>query len=301
MKFFSKKESLTQNLTFMALFSAINIIISLICAFSPIAAIFLMLLLPLTSALVAIYCKLKYFPIYAVATFGLSIVATLWNIQTTFFTVLPSIITGLIFGLISTKKLHPFWSVLIASILQAGITCAFIPLINAIFEVDIIMTFKNAFGLANSTNVNIIIPAFILTISFVQIILSYIITSNEIRKFDLDYSKTKANLLLVGIVGTLLPLSLFGFYFLSLEIAYVILIISFYFMSFAIVEFIELKYYRTLGLVGFFILMNIFIFALANINLKAGSSLLLFGVTPFCVSTISISVSFLQKKKEQIK
>lgn len=301
MSVFSKRVSIQQNMAFMGVMAAINIIIAVVAALSSIAGIFLILILPLTSVLVAIYCENKYFPIYAIATFGLSIVATLWNMQTTFFYVLPSLITGYVFGYSTKHKIHPVWSILCSSIIQGGITFAFIPLINFIFEVDIIGTFKTAFGLTSSTSVDIIIPSFILAISLVQIILSFIIISNEVKKFGFAEINTNFSLLLFGIIGSVLPLSLFGFYFLSLRLAYVVLILSFYFAVFIVFELINLKYYRSLILVGISVLINIFVFALATSSLKENSSLLLLGVTPFCISTISLVVSFLQKKQEQIK
>lgn len=285
----------------MAMMAAINIIIAVIAALSSIAGIFLIIFLPLTSTMVAIYCNNKYFPIYAVATFGLAIVSTLWNMQTTFFYVFPSLLTGFIFGFASKHKIHPMWSILLSTALQALLTFAFIPLINFIFEVDIIGTFKTAFKLTESTTVDLIIPTFILAISLVQIILSYIVVSNEIKKFGFTEINDNFNLLLLGIIDSVLPLSLFGLYFASLRVSYIILTISFYFATFIVIELISLKYYRSLILVGFSILLTIFVLALANNSMKPNSSLLLLAIIPFCIATISIIVSFLQKKLEQIK
>ena len=301
MSIFSKRVSIQQNIAFMAMMAAINIIISVVAAFSSIIGIFLIIILPLTSVLVAIYCNNKYYIIYALATFGLSIVTTLWNMQTTFFYVLPSLITGFIFGFASKHKINPIWSILCSSMVQALITFAFIPIINAIFQVDIIGTFKTAFGLSQSESINIIIPTFILAISLIQIILSYIVISNEIKKFGFAEINKENNLLLLGIITTIMSLSLFGFYYCSLATAYVILTINFYFAVFIICELIYLKYYRSLILVGVSVLLTIFVIALANSSMKPNSSLLLLGIMPFCISTISITVSFLQKKREQIK
>jgi len=301
MSVFSKRTTIQQNIAFMAMMAAINIIISVIAALSAIAGIFLIIILPLTSVLVAIYCNNKYYIIYAAATFGLSIVATLWNMQTTFFYVLPSLITGFIFGFATKHKIQPIWSILCSSLIQGLITFAFIPLINKIFEVDIIGTFKRAFGLVESTSVNTIIPTFIFAISLIQIILSYVVIANETKKFGFAEINKELSLLLQGIIGTVLSLSLFGFYFCSLAVGYLILSIAFYFAVFIVCDLVYLKYYHSLILVGVSILLNIFVIALANSSMKENSSLLLLGVTPFCISTISIVVSFLQKKKEQIE
>ena len=116
MKLFSKRETLLQNMALMGIMAAINIIVAVISAFAPVASIFLVLILPLSSTLVEIYCKDRYYPIYAVATIGLSLVATLWNMETTIFYVLPSILTGYIFGLMSKKNVPAIYSILSASI-----------------------------------------------------------------------------------------------------------------------------------------------------------------------------------------
>ena len=298
MSIFAKRKTLLQNMAFMAIMAAINIIISVIAAFSPIASVILVIFLPLTSTLVELFCEDKYYPIYAIATFGLGVVATLWNIQSTFFTLLPSLITGYIFGLFAKHKFNPIWSVLAASALQALITLLFIPLINFIFGVDIIYTFKAAFKLTESENIGIIIPAFILAISIVQIVLSYIVVSQEVKKFDQSMEYEKCNYMLFGIIGSVLSLSLIGFYYLSLAVAYIFLILSIYFASFIVVYFIKDKMWRTLILCGAFVLLTIFIFALAYSSVKPNSALLLIGVAPFCISTLSLVVSFLKKKPD---
>ena len=298
MSLFAKRKTILQNMSFMAIMAAINIIVSVISAFSPIASVILVIFLPLTSTLVELFCEDKYYPIYALTTFGLGIVATLWNMQTTFFTLLPSLITGYVFGLFAKRKFHPVWSVLASALLQALVTILFIPLINFIFNVDIIYTFKKAFNLAESASINIIIPAFILAISFIQIVLSYIVVSQEIKKFGEEMSKDETNYFIYGLVGSIISLAIIGLYFASLTMAYVFLILSIYFAAFIVVSFIYDKMWHTLIVSGVFVLLNIFIFSLAYANLKDYSGLLLVGITPFALSSLSLVVSFLKKKPD---
>ena len=90
----TKRETLVQNIAYMAIMAAINVVFVLITTLVP-ALLFLMIfVLPLTSTMVTLLCKKKYFPIYAVATIGLCMVVTLWKIDDTIFYVIPSIITG---------------------------------------------------------------------------------------------------------------------------------------------------------------------------------------------------------------
>ena len=136
MKFIYERKTLTKSIPLMALMAAINVIISELAALSIVASIFLILILPLTSAIVELCCKDRYFPIYAVATFGLSIGLTFWNLDTTIFYVLPSIITGYIFGLLAKHKTPTVWVIISATLAQMGITYALIPLINFIFQAN---------------------------------------------------------------------------------------------------------------------------------------------------------------------
>lgn len=301
MKLFSKRETIAQNMALMAMMAAINIIISVISSLVPIISIFLVLILPLASTLVEMYCKDRYYPIYALATIGLSLVATLWNIETTIFYVVPSIFTGYIFGLMSKKKIPSIYSILCASLIQMGVTLAFIPLINFVFQVNIIDTFKKFFNLTSSANVDIIIPAFVFVISMIQITLSYIIISNEIRKLgyiELDKDKYHWIYELALMIISILTIALS---FISLETSYILLMIAIYLSIFIIVDYIKQKYWRILIVFLFGIFINIIVFASAYPLMNRQSGLLLIVVTPFWISFISTLVSFLKREKKDIE
>jgi len=76
MRLIYERENLAKSIPLMALMAAINIIIAALATLSPIASIFLILILPLTSAIVELCCKDRFFPIYGLATFGLSLALT---------------------------------------------------------------------------------------------------------------------------------------------------------------------------------------------------------------------------------
>lgn len=300
MNFFKKKESLISSITFMAIMSAIDIIICVLSALFPVAAIFIILFLPLTATLVEIYCKDRYFPIFFIASIGLSLVATLWNIETTIFYLIPSIITGYIFGLGIKKGIPSVYGLLVATLLQMGITLLFIPMINVVFEVDIVDTFVVFFNLKGNEAVYNIVPAFIFAISFIQIILSYIIVINEIRKisdiFDSNkYSWIHELLLLVVSIATI-PLGL-----VSLKVAFVLLLIALYLAIYIIIDYIEQRYFYILIVFGGGLIINIILFSIMHQIMPPYSSLLLVVITPFWISFISLIVSFLKKRPKEIK
>ena len=166
MRLIYERKNLAKSIPLMALMAAINIIIAELAGLSPIVSIFLILVLPLTSAIVELCCKDRYFPIYALATFGLSLALTFWNIETTIFYVFPSIVTGYIFGLLAKHKIPMIWAIISATLAQTAISYTLIPVVNFIFQVDIILTFKTAFGVVDKTHIDIIVPTFIFLISF---------------------------------------------------------------------------------------------------------------------------------------
>ncbi|MCQ2793187.1 MAG: hypothetical protein MJ221_02015 [Bacilli bacterium] len=301
MKIFSKRETLAQNMALMGIMSAINIIIAVVCSLVPWIAIFLILILPLTSVLVEIFCKDKYYPIYALATFGLALVATLWNMETTIFYVLPSLLTGYVFGLLAKKKIPSIYSILGSSLIQMGLTLAFIPLINFIFGVDVVLTFKTFFNLADSKNIDVIVPAFIFVISLIQMALSYIIISEEIKKIGVYPIAQERFQWIYQLVLGIISLSIIGVAFLSLEVAYVLLMISIYLSVFIIIDYISSKYWHILIIFGAGIILNVIIFALYFTKIKEPAGMLLIGVFPLWIAFISTLVSFLKRKPKEIQ
>ena len=99
MKIFSKRETILQNMTTMAFFAAINIIICLVSSYVPFLSVVIIFVLPLVSALVEIYCKDRYYIIYAVASLLLSMLVTFDNFQTALFYLFPALVSGYCFGL----------------------------------------------------------------------------------------------------------------------------------------------------------------------------------------------------------
>ncbi|MCR5332796.1 MAG: hypothetical protein K6E11_02090 [Bacilli bacterium] len=301
MKLFSNRETLLENMTLMGIMASINIIIAVIAAFFPVFSLFLVLILPLSSTLVELFCKDRYFPIYAFATIGLALVATIWNMETTIFYVIPSILTGYIFGLMSKKNVPAIYSILAASVAQAGVTIAFIPFINFVFDVDVIFTFKSFFKLTESIYIDEIVPAFIFAISMVQIVLSYLIVSNEVKKFGFEPKDDEKYRIIYQIACFVCSLAIIPFAFFFVKGSYVFLMIAIYFAVFIVLDFIYKRKWFTLGVLLFGIVINVIVFALAYSKLDGCKALLLVGVTPLWIGFISIAFSLLKRESKKIQ
>lgn len=301
MKLIYERENLVKSIPLMALMAAINIIIAALSALSPFVSIFLILVLPLTSAIVELSCKDRYFPIYALATFGLSLAITFWNIETTIFYVLPSIITGYIFGVLAKHKIPAVWSIFAATLAQTALTYGLIPLINFIFQVDLIDTFKAAFGLREMTNINLIIPTFIFLVSLIQSSLSQLIVSQELQKFGIKEEAKNISDIVSFSIGTLFAVLIIPFYFVDLQFAYLFLAASIYFACYALTITISSKRFLELIPSGIALVITILLFAFIQSYMKEASQFLLLGFLSACICLISLVFSFLKKKKEKIQ
>ena len=131
MALFKKKTTLVHHITYMGIMTAINLIFIVLATYVPLAMLILILVLPFASTVVSYYCLKRYYFIYAVASIGLCL---LFNVSDTLFYVVPAIACGFVIGASLEKGIHPFWLVLSTTIINAALTYAFIPLINAILR-----------------------------------------------------------------------------------------------------------------------------------------------------------------------
>ena len=288
MALLNKRETLTQNITYMAIMAGVNAIFSLIAALVPIASLFLMIALPLSSAIVFLFCRHRYYPIYAIATIILCLLITLFDMSFTIFYVIPSIITGYIFGLFIKLRLHAVWIILFASVAQGLFSALTIPLVNVLFEVNLIDTFKRFLNLSSSPHVDLIIPAFLFFLSLAQMVFSYIVVYNEIGKFGYAINDRPVNILTMSLIimGVLVLIIPSGF--LLPSGSYLLLAISFYFMFFVVISHVINKNHKTLIAFGVSLVAFLFLFALLYSLVPNPYGLLLCGILPLLVALVSL-------------
>jgi len=301
MSLLKERKTISQNIAFMAIMAAINIIVCVVGGFSVLASVILILILPLSSTLVEVYCKTKYFPIYFVATIGLSIAATFWNLETTIFTLIPSMITGFVFGLSLKKKINGIYGIFVATLLNVGLIYCFIPLVDFLFETDIIWFFCSALNISDESAILNYLPSLFFVYSLIQTFLSYLVVINEIKKFNLDDQFDVKNEVLLSSVTLGFSIMTLAFYFVNAAVAFFFFCCSLYFAYFVVVHFAKQKDKNVLIPSGIAFIVSIFMFAAFNNKLKDGTSALIFVFVPFCISLISFIVSLLKKKQNKIK
>lgn len=287
MEVFNKKDTLTKTITFMALFAAINVVLSLPTLFVPYLSVILIIFLPLTSAIVEVACEDKYFPIYALGTLGLCFVVMFWNIDFAIFYIVPSIVTGYLFGLMVKKEVAPIWSIFAATVAQTALSFSFVPLMELITErnfINDVVDILNMIGF-QSANKYVILTFF--AVSLVQIILSYIATTAELKRLGIEPQKIEK-------IPSIIPYIIFGVIVLSIPafiiyngVGILFIAISLFFTYFLIYKFVVEKSYKKLIIFGAAILVNVFVFAIF-FPIMADATSLLIQFTPAVVAAIDL-------------
>ena len=293
-----KKETLIRTISFMSFFVAINVICSFLTTVVPILGIILIIFLPLTSAVVEVNCKDRWFPIYAFATIGLSIVVTLSSIDFTIFYIVPSIFTGYIFGLFSKKKLPAMYAIFFATVIQTGLSFAFIPLIQLITGSNLFDVFIKIFRISNKFWFDTLILLIFFVVALMQVVLSFIVVTNELKKFSPEMMQNHTQTQIASFSSLWAAILAAGFAFFYLPGSLLFVGISFYFAVFVVIDEVYFKNKIALILDGVFAFATLLLYALLNKYFLEGTDLVLLCITPVFVSIFSIFHSFLKKSRQ---
>lgn len=293
-----KRQTLIRAICFSSFFVAINVLASFLTVAFPVIGVGLIIFLPLTSALVEVNIKDRWFPIYAIATLGLSIVVTLSSIDFTFFYIVPSIFTGYIFGLSLKRGIPKLLAIFIASLIQTALSFFFIEILNLITGIDIIDLFAKIFRISNVFLFNSSIWLIFFIVSLAQVILSYIVVENEMSKFGIE-PLVKVNEELVAVWSSLASIALsllFSLFYMPLSLMFVGF--SFYFAAFVIYYEFKTQKYGCLIASAVALLIQILLYALLNGHLTEINKFFLLLIWPFLIFAISIFHYFLKKSKQ---
>ena len=297
MALFNKKTTLVHHITYMGIMTAINLIFIILANFVPFLIFLLILLLPFASTIVSYYCLKRYYLIYAIASIGLCLI---FNIPDTIFYVLPAIITGFVIGVLLEKGAHPFWLVLFSSIIEAGLTFAFIPLINLIANTDIVQDFLKIFKLDSFAYQEIATYLFVYFISLLQCILTQFVLINDMKKMGIIVT-SKVSSLAPYIIGLEISLALvFTFALFYTPLAFVFLEIAIYFAIFLLVDLLYSKKLIVYIVLVILCIASFFGFVLLYQRVTAPLGLLLVALFPLSISVVSFVKIYLLKCESNI-
>ena len=301
MELHKKKETLVQNITYMAIMAAINVVFVLITVFFPFLFFLIVFVLPLTSAIVTIHCKKIYFPIYAVATIGLCMICTIWKIGDTIFYVIPSIISGFLFGFMAEKKVPSFWILTATTLVQIAFSYVTIPLLNVISGKDVVVSFATVFGLGDFKYLNYLVPCFIFFISLAQEIIAYMVIKEELPKFGITLNDPKelpfSLAMAIGGASTLA----FAFSFIPYcgPISYLMSLVSLLFTCYAIIYLILERKTLVYIIMVASLVVSMFTFAFIYKFATEPLGLVLVNIFFFMIAIIVLINNYLLKPKKE--
>ncbi len=296
MSVFKKQETIVQNMVYMGLLAAVNVVFVLLTYFVPFLLFILVFVLPLCSVIITYYCKKIYFPIYFIVV---TTICLLIDLPDTIFYVIPSLITGFIFGLFVDKKIQSIFSILIATIVQFGLSFAFIPLIKIMTDRDIIHDMAQIFHLLDYQYLDYVVVSFVFFVAFAQVMISYMVMYSELTKFGISFNKNSDNIFILDLMSIACSLLMILFAFVYPVLSFVFLMLTFI-ITIARIVYLDFQHYK-LYIVELVILSlgSIFFVALLYNMIPSPLGLLLIGFLPFTIScTCLLNKSLLSKRSK---
>lgn len=286
-----------QNLAFLSIMAAVNAVMAIIATLLPLSAFFIILVLPLVSALAAVYCEDKYLLPYAVGASLVAVGATAYNLESTIFYVIPAIISGCFYGFLLKKQVPVVLLVFLSALLELGLNYAALPLIKAMYDVDVIEAGLKILGLAGKDWILIIVPTFLFGYALAEASISHLLITGIINKFSLPKIVYGLDWIpaLFSLLFSFIALSL-GF--INLIAAYLFLAFGIYFMVFGIIPLLKHNpawiYVVFVGLA----FLSFYLFAYFYSLMPAHGGLLLISLFLISVSASSLLSSLLLKRKQ---
>lgn len=276
--------------------AAINIIFVILTLFVPFLLFVLVFILPLCSAIISYYCKKRYFPFYVIVV---SVICLLIDLPDTIFYVIPSLITGFIFGLLIQVKMQTIFIFLINTFVQFIFSLSFIPLIEVFTNRDIVIDMAKIFSLSDYPYLSYLKYIVIFIVAFAQIIITYIVMYSELKKFHMTFNESKEKAYYVDIViFSFILLSIIFSFFLP-EMSFVFMIASFI-SAITRITYLDFSYYKIylLELCGV-VFLTIFIMALFYQKVDKPLGLLFFLTAPLLISLCALCNYYLLSKRNK--
>lgn len=275
MGIFQKRETLVQNIAFLAIMAAVNIVLLLLSTVLPYLLILLTLILPFVSLLVTIYCKKKYYPIYLLTTIGLSFLVSFDAISNIIFYIIPGILSGFIFGYCLEKEIPSNYSILYSAFVYVISSYLSLVICDALLNQPIEELYFELFNLRGFVWRGYLIAPFIFAVGIIQSSLSYLVIQNEIKKIGIEEKEIDDSFEIIYV---------FVFILLSIVSVWLKPDIYLMFLGFTIYEFLHLEknvfrkskklFSITLIVIGVTLLFGFAIF-FSKISAYASMSLLL--------------------------
>ncbi len=292
MKLFKKQDTPIGNLALLGIFAAIMGAFSLILALVPFSSLILGLFLPLVSAVASYYTENKYLAAYVVGSSALCLGLTFFNWGDTLFVVIPSIVSGSFYGLLRDKKIPSQFLIILTSLVQVLLNLGAFGILLLTTGVNIIDTLMAILNLKTNT----IIPAFIVTYSIAETILSFFIIEGVLNKFSKEAFSFPVERFISPSLGILFGGLTLAFAFIEIHMCYVFMVFGIYFSFVGASVLFEKKPLWIYVLGGVLLLASLFLFALLNSHFPEQSGISLASIFFISISLTSFVSIFVNKK-----
>ncbi len=298
MKVFSRKETPAQNIAFCAIIAAFDGILSLVGALLPMSAFFLMMLAPLLAALVAYFCKKRYYALYLFGALGVSIAVSAWSFENTLFYLLPSLCSGLLYGFLLRRKSNTALMNFLVSIVQYCFFWLSLLLVKAIYEIDMREVIRSLFGLASSDLLYDSFALFALAYSFAVTGLSHLFFSLQASRLGIEYSEQVKFPWVGSVLAIGLSASAISFVFIYAKVAYFLLGCAFYWGFAALSDCFPKPHWSFFLVLGITVFASIIGFSLCYGNFNKSQAMLFTSFFSASMGLASLSDVLLGKKNK---
>lgn len=228
MRFLRKRESPVEIIAVMALFSALDAVLSLLSAFFPAATAFLMLAVPLTSAFIAITCPLRALPLFVLSAFGTSLTVSFFDFQTLLFYLLPSLIVGAVYGLFEHLRVPALYHLFLEGIVAMGLFLLTLLVGKGIYGISFYDIFLQIASEEKQAYMSHVFLLFCFSYSLSQSLLTHLFSRLVFSKMKQEEPVDRLNPFWSYLFAGISLAGLIGFAFFSTGLAYLFLGFFFY-------------------------------------------------------------------------
>lgn len=286
MKRFSTRHGPNQNIAFLGLLCAIVGVVALLSEFVPFSSLFIVLFLPALAAFAIEYSERPYSFLFVLASLALSLGLSASSFQQTLFYIYPAICSGSLYGALRKYGLSTAITIFACSLLALALNYLAIPMVKLFYEIDMIDSILKITGLSLKENIHWIIPSLIYVYSLLQLFISFIITEIINARFEFEPQSIKGKAIsiypCISFLFCLISLVLAFFYE---PLAYLLLIMGFYWWFFALANSLSGRHPFLYGTIVVSFLVSFFLFAFFYKSMAKGTGLLLLNVLPLSTST----------------
>ena len=299
MKHFSPRITPTQNLAWIGLSIALVTAFALLSTFVPISSFFVVLLLPVLTALTAYYLKPSYLPLYGIAGTLVIISATCYQLTSTLFFILPAFWSGLLFGFCLTKNFPSVWLIFLTSCLSLGLNALSIPLLHLIYGIEVMDTVTALLPWENHETIKRLLPAFLMVEGFIESGISFFLILGILGRWE-EIERKKGGISIGIGLGLGFSCLAFGVAFLSPTWGYLIAMWAIYFSVVSLMVLFSPNSWWVYLILGLLLLLSFYLSAAFYAFLPKEVAPLLF-LSFFASLSLSEGISVLSLKHRERK